>query len=145
MKTEEILPTQFTFVVDTNQYAGNFERQLCAYITGLVGDCDVGGEYSTLFQQEETTPPFDEVVAYPDDHGCFRPCEIFKDSKGAKYNSVAIHFETRPTASHIEIMKRRAFLFPTALTKYDSSRLGKIKITGFRLIEQTCTHKVESL
>jgi hypothetical protein len=32
------------FVVDTDTYAGNFEREMCAYITGQVGECEVGEE-----------------------------------------------------------------------------------------------------
>lgn len=29
-------------IVDTENYAGNFERQMCAFVTGQVGDCGVG-------------------------------------------------------------------------------------------------------
>lgn len=32
----------YIFCVDTEQYAGNFERKLCAYMTGAVADCGVG-------------------------------------------------------------------------------------------------------
>ena len=31
-------PDHFLLVIDTNSYAGNFERQLCAYVTGQIGD-----------------------------------------------------------------------------------------------------------
>ena len=30
------------FVIDTKQYAGNFEREMCAHITGHIGECEVG-------------------------------------------------------------------------------------------------------
>ena len=25
----------YIFIIDTNMYAGNFEREMCAYLTGL--------------------------------------------------------------------------------------------------------------
>ena len=34
------------FIIDTDQYAGNFERELCAWTTGQIGECEVGKEYS---------------------------------------------------------------------------------------------------
>jgi hypothetical protein len=30
------------FIVDTDSYAGNFERCMCAYMTGQIGECEVG-------------------------------------------------------------------------------------------------------
>ncbi|HWY34086.1 MAG TPA: hypothetical protein VNX68_05525, partial [Nitrosopumilaceae archaeon] len=32
------------FIIDTDSYSGNFERQMCAYSTGQLGDCEVGEE-----------------------------------------------------------------------------------------------------
>jgi hypothetical protein len=32
----------YVFIIDTEQYAGNFEREMCAYCTGILGDCEVG-------------------------------------------------------------------------------------------------------
>ena len=34
----------WTFIIDTEQYAGNFERQMAAWITGVIGGCGVGEE-----------------------------------------------------------------------------------------------------
>lgn len=34
----------WTFIIDTEQYAGNFERQMAAWITGMIGGCGVGEE-----------------------------------------------------------------------------------------------------
>lgn len=30
--------TKYTFVIDTEQYAGNFEREICAFVTGRRGE-----------------------------------------------------------------------------------------------------------
>jgi len=70
--------TSYIFVIDTDSYAGNFERELCAYMTGLVGDCEVGREAVELYEKECSTPLVDLVNKYvPDEHGCHRPCSIF--------------------------------------------------------------------
>lgn len=75
------------FVVDTEQFAGNFERQLCAYMTGCVGECGVGDTERDAFNLETQIPvgvdkyderhPFHFVINESDEHGCHRPCAIF--------------------------------------------------------------------
>jgi hypothetical protein len=70
----------YIFVVDTEQYAGNFERAMCAYITGQVGQCTVGEECATTFEEEVDLDEnlFDLMVEQvPDEHGCHRPCSIY--------------------------------------------------------------------
>ncbi len=34
-------PNPYLFVIDTDTYAGNFEREMCAYVTGQIGECEV--------------------------------------------------------------------------------------------------------
>jgi hypothetical protein len=64
----------YAFIIDTNEYAGNFERELTAYCTGIIGECEVGKE----FVDEEITSIFEENIQQVcDDHGCPRPCEIY--------------------------------------------------------------------
>jgi len=66
--------------IDTDTYAGNFEREMCAYITGRVGECDVGAEYASMFDSEcpDQASTMDRlVVSVPDEHGCHRPASIF--------------------------------------------------------------------
>lgn len=63
------------FIVDTNSYSGNFEREMCAFMTGVVGECEVGAKYADRFLNE-----FDEELNFitdkPDEHGCYRPVQI---------------------------------------------------------------------
>lgn len=54
----------FLFVIDTDAYAGNFEREMCAYMTGHVGDCAVGDDKAKMYHEEETEE-FDNVVHVP--------------------------------------------------------------------------------
>jgi hypothetical protein len=70
----------YIFVIDTDAYAGNFERPLCAYITGQVGECGVGEEYAKMFRKKHPTKDiiFEGLVAsVPDEHGCHRPASIY--------------------------------------------------------------------
>jgi hypothetical protein len=68
--------TSCIFVVDTDSYAGGVERELTAYVTGVVGECEVGEEFAELMRQEvdeeiaEQLEDLMDMVA--DDHGCLR-------------------------------------------------------------------------
>ena len=68
----------FILCLDTDHYAGNFERELTAYCTGAIGDCGVGEDQRDYFF-EEVPEKFhkafeDKIISLPDEHGCHRPC-----------------------------------------------------------------------
>lgn len=133
--------TKYLFIIDTNQYSGNFEREMCAYLTGCIGDCGVGDKMSRLFYDEVDDPDdelFENIAYIPDEHGCSRPATIWRDSEDV-YRSVGIWFETKPTPEQIQILKDRANKFTTI---YKSESL---KIKGFRLITFTTTSVTEIL
>jgi hypothetical protein len=68
------------FVIDTEQYAGNFERQMCAYITGQIGECGVGQEEAVQYKKETHKQPLDFIenrVDGSDDCPCMRPVNIY--------------------------------------------------------------------
>lgn len=85
------------FIVDTEKYAGNFERDMCAFMTGIIGECEVGRELAHLYYEqtglveegfdwsctnvewcEELKNPFTNlVIKKPDEHGCHRPTEMW--------------------------------------------------------------------
>ena len=69
----------YAFVVDTNEYAGNFERELTAYCTGRIGECSVGDEMAKVFLQDTglSSEHFDTIIDVPDEHGHFRPTSIY--------------------------------------------------------------------
>lgn len=155
----------FVFVIDTDKYAGNFEREMCAFITGHIGDCGVGKGRQKLFfekfeiDHEEQSIFFEKVLSVPDEHGCCRPCSIWttpkrvntgmgkcydEDSEEAKkaehsysaYESVGIFFSEQPSKELIEIMKERTEEF----CKLKPHRFGtpkNIEIKGFRLVKLT--------
>jgi hypothetical protein len=81
------------FVIDTEDYSGNFERELCAYITGRTGECGVGDDMAEFFDSE-VGEPFENVVDEPDeDGGCLRPTAIwptpgwFNNGFGGQYRA----------------------------------------------------------
>jgi hypothetical protein len=66
------------FVIDTDTYAGNFERELCAYITGVVGECGVGQGIADKLDGNSAVEKIETYIGTePDEHGCWRPCKIY--------------------------------------------------------------------
>ena len=45
-------PAPWEFIIDTDSYAGNFERELCAYVTGHWDMETHGGDQAEMFEQE---------------------------------------------------------------------------------------------
>ena len=142
-------PPGWAFIIDTDKYSGNFERQMCAFCTGQVGECGVGSVEAADFLKEfKNRSPFDNLVSSnTDDHGCSRPACIWptpgraNDGTGSHYDigdprlkgigcpayeSVAIFFYDRPTPKCVEIMKSRSAIY---------AEREKIGIRGFRIAQ----------
>lgn len=96
METYEIL-------VKTNSYAGNFEREMCAFMTGGIGDCKVGEE----LVDGSTAELFEEYIRQePDENGCIRPAALDEDC-----NNFIIYLHEPLTENQIALLKQRAKLF----------------------------------
>lgn len=73
------------FIIDTDTYTGNFERELCAFVTGATGECRVGFEF------EDINSPIAGITYVLDDDSVERPCNIepnpnyFNDGRGKCY------------------------------------------------------------
>lgn len=70
---------RFVFVVDTDHYAGSFQRELCAFVTGTIGECGVGKEDKKLFEQDfpDENPFENSIDQCMDMYGCHRPVVIW--------------------------------------------------------------------
>lgn len=122
--------TYYTCRIDTTEYSGNFERQMVAFITGLVGECQVGEEDAEIADKQLS--PYaaewflENVVFLPDEHGCYRPAAIAptpgwsndgmgKHTKGEglypAYQSVLVRFDTEPPKLIQELIRERAKLY----------------------------------
>jgi hypothetical protein len=113
---------KFAVVIKTDSYGGNFEREMCAHVTGHVGECEVGKEYVDTFVAKE----FEDIIGNePDDNGCYRPVTLGCNIKGFTNQDVVIFFEEEPTQKHIDLIKER-------LIDFDYS--GE-KVLGLELVE----------
>lgn len=88
-------------VVDTDSYAGNFERELCAYVTGQFGECGVGEDSAKLFSEQITHLEWWDKHIVKRSEGrhespCKRPATIYWSQKRGGYNSVAIYVKKLP-------------------------------------------------
>jgi len=149
---------RFVFVIDTDKYAGNFERETCAFVTGQVGECGVGDEEADLFEQaaslgmvsEDIQEEIEDKILQVDDEGTFRPTQIWStpsahvDESGAPYNSVGIFFEEQPSPKLVGFMKKRAQEYCNPGSSYLSD-YQKYEITGFRLLREVTTVTEEEL
>jgi hypothetical protein len=72
--------TDWGLVIDTDSYAGNFERQLCGFVTGIHDDTH-GQEEADAARDEldaETTAWMESNVEFnPDDNGYHRCAELY--------------------------------------------------------------------
>jgi len=150
---------KWSFVVDTDSYAGNFEREMSSYI---VGQCDEygdhrGGPYKKMYMKDfKGKDPFEnlveERVSDPGDDGIMRaPMDLAPtpgyESNGAggtlyfasscpkhpAYNSVAIFLSRRPTAKELTMLADRARRFAGATKIFGET----LKVIGCRLVKET--------
>jgi hypothetical protein len=135
----EIPEDYYVFIIDTDSYSGNFEREMCAYLTGMVDNSDVGREYTELYEQETGKDPYEvneHILFMPGEYG-ERPCTIMPTpGKWPDYQSVGIFMSRKPTEEEIKILKERANKFQL-LEDYKKNETPKI--LGFRLIQMKTT------
>lgn len=111
-------------VIYTNKYAGNFEREMCAYCTGYIGECEVGdnkaeeyfeeyggkkSQYSDSHYHLDTDVFCDAIENVSDDRGCYRPVSIWTDKHCKEsYTALIIYFQSKPTNEQLERIKERS-------------------------------------
>ncbi len=121
------------FVVDTNVYAGNNERTLCAWMTGLVGDDNVGHEQAAAFHRDCQPLPDDLVGCEPDERGLSRPSSIYPTREQC---SVAVLLQRLPTPAEREFLIARARSFD-GWRRMKQGEPEKVEILGFRIATET--------
>lgn len=156
----------YILVVDTEQYSGNFEREIGAYLTGQVGECGVGQEFVSKYSQEIKNLKWWEKNIYQkaDEDGCYRPVEIYptegwlnngmgtcfkktdQDDKGyPAYLSVAVFMNEKPTEEVIDEFIQRAKNFCINIKELSDNAdfiyKTALTFTGVRLLK--CEQKNE--
>lgn len=166
MDTKTTTRTEFILAIDTTEHAGSFEREMCAFCTGQVGECEIGSKQADAFNAWYAAShgdgnPFDVIVdLVMDDTGILRPCvklptpgrwsdglgRHFDDAdldpaKGQmKYpalETVGIYFNSRPSQRLRDIVITRAWEFCQNYRSRAGHNGGPIGIRGFRLITRT--------
>lgn len=140
-------------VIDTDAYAGNFERELCAYLTGQIGDCKVGEEFlktKDLIKNLEWWE--DNISPQEDTEGSefYRPCTSWKTDEKNFYGSVAIFVEEVPPQEVLDEMINAAqkFLKDTESTyqfykTYKNNNIPKeINVLGYSVLDSEYTKVV---
>lgn len=121
--------TQYTFIIDTDSYAGNFEREMCAYITGCIGDCEVGEEWADKFRKEYGDPEyeFSNVYQKADEHGCYRPCAI-QTTPGYINSGYGAHFKDTSEGRQQALahLKSEGIKYYTKLRDDSTARLYRV-------------------
>lgn len=103
--------TEFAIVIKTDSYAGNFEREMCAHVTGHVGECGVGSEY---VNSEVKSKFYGYIEEVPDDRGCYRPVSLgcdLPDEFGLSSDDVVIWFNEKPTDEMVKVVNERLETF----------------------------------
>ncbi len=90
----------YIFVIDTNQHAGNFEQELCAYVTGIVSEHRGIGEVQAQLYKDEEGAVLEEhnthIIQLPDKRCCYKPVTIwstpgwFNDGMGNCYREGSV-------------------------------------------------------
>lgn len=151
----------YILVADTEQYAGNFEREMCAYATGQTGDCGVGVEFVDYYSADIKHLDWwnENVYQKADEYGCYRPVEIFptegwinngfgkfiKESEYGKpgypaYMSVAVFTTAKPSEEVIQEFIQRVKDFckfrPDLSENIDgTTHKDCLTFTGVRLLQ----------
>lgn len=136
----------YKLIINTNLYAGNFERELTAHCTGIIGECEVGNE---MIEDDIADMFIDSIASISDDRGWSRPCAIFNDNDN--YNSVCIFFSEKPTQGQIDIIKSRCLTFNQKMLKRNyfysqyPERWEQIEFKGFKLIDESTQQLIENI
>ena len=130
--------TRFLFVIDTDSYSGNFNREMCAYVTSKWDQATHGDKQAAIAEKEIP----EDILAYFDEHviACSEAVDDFQayvhqiiyptpgywndghghHSKGKApggvssypaYQSVAVFFNEMPPKNVVDLMIKRAQKF----------------------------------
>jgi hypothetical protein len=124
---------KFAIVIQTDSYGGNFEREMCAYTTGHIGECYVGANLVDVSIYDKFSGYICEEA---DDSGCYRPVGLGCDIEGYTNQDVVIFFHIKPTTELIDIIKERLV---------DFAIKEKIKVSKIDLLIFNMNFNVEHL
>lgn len=103
----------YVLVIDTENYSGNFEREMCAYLTGQYGECGVGQELAEKVKEEGQIKHIEwwdshivQQAKSGDEDLCLRPVSIwttpgwFNNGYGGHYQDIPENEEQARASAH---------------------------------------------
>lgn len=131
----------YIFVIDTDGYAGNFHREMCAYVTGHVGESGAGDKEREIYINEVDEYDDDLVSSFDSEPSSIWPSPA---ESPQKYGSAAIYLWKKPEEKWISLWKERAIKFFGYWEKdpYELKEFPQIQVLGFRLLKHVS--KIES-
>jgi len=159
----------WSFVIDTDSYAGNVERSICAYVVGVVdeyGAHQVEAEIEAFRRDYPNQNPFEDLVESrlvdPGDDGYHRAfCDLVptpgRGNEGGRhytvtpehpakwpaFESVAIFLSREPTAEEVATLKARALALQSLPRRKEWD--ARPRILGFRLMQEIARVSWESV
>jgi len=156
--------------IHTNMYAGNFEREMSGYVSGIWDNETHGGKEAAIFLEEVPEDVaqtlIDKACFLPNENNNhFMPCSIWPTpgrrnaGNGAcfdegdprlngsgyhAYESVAIFLEQEPTEAEIDLIWRRVKAFETFAG--ETARHWKtegLKVSSLEVIQRKVTITVD--
>lgn len=137
----------YIYLIDTDQYAGNFEREVVAYATGCASSEDryavVAGHYRTAFPEDYrgryNSIMYDVVAEMPDYQGFMcvagiggTPVQVGQETQ---HRSVVIYLVRRPSDELLRRWLDRAREYLDDPQKYDSHEfVPRATVFGARLL-----------
>ena len=108
----------YVFIIETDKFAGNFNRKMCAYATGVLG-ASRGGEaearefynhrglaWPPEYGYPDPNPFCDIIAEIPDSECCHEPSAIWSPGN----TNVGIFFSERPSNELMTLMQERIFV-----------------------------------
>jgi len=130
--SESMPDNGYAFIILTDSYSNNFEKDMCAFITGTIGECGVGEECQKEFNKWLETStykqnPFENnIFQVSDEHGCRRPVAI---ASNPSYFNIGMgqHFKTDdPNSDSKALEAYRKYMESYEMSQIESLKLIKL-------------------
>lgn len=153
----------YVLLIDTDKKAADFHREMTAYCTGMVGECETGRQLSDVFYLElgiedgqllaDEQNPFNEFIVSRPDEGCWRPSAAYANPKFMETSNGDIEPLTednyqdsvRPAYTSVGIFldeplsKPLLEIIKERATKFRGIYQPNVQILGFRMLKETRT------
>lgn len=158
---EKHITAPYLLIIDTDQYAGNFERQLTGFCTGqhdgTHGDREAE-DFDDFIEDESLDNGWEhKIITNPDDNGYPRVCSIWPSpgrlnngtgtcydaAPGEKgypaYESVVIFLNQSPTEEDMSLFMTRLLDFSGNMMRHGGRKGKKLGVKQVRLIKRDIT------